>query len=178
MVQGPATQVPAGQNPQEQETVQSGTVQDSQQMPSFGRGTRRQCARASSKKREAIDKEDGPGRPAKRQKSEQESEYSSPAARTVEFRPANRTPPTEEDLELTKWVQKAKTEAGVEECVESEDDIGHDPSSPQANVSRRVSELRGGGTKRSSRSRHEDKVARKGEHRLRSGLSREWSMDS
>lgn len=177
-MQGPATQVPTGQGPQEQETVQSGTVQGSRQVPSLGRGTRRQRAQASSKKREAIDKEDGSGLPAKRQKSEQQSEYSSLTAETVGFRPANRTPPSDEDLELTKPIRKAKPDAGVEECIESEEDVGHDPSSPQANVSRRVSELRGDRTKRSSRSRHEDKVAKKGEHRLRSGLSKEWSMDS
>jgi hypothetical protein len=74
---------------------------------------------------------------------------------------------------LTRPIQKAKPDSGGEECVAPEDDTGHDPSSPQATMSRRVSELRGDGTKRSSRSKH-----RRAESRLRSGLSKEWSVDS
>lgn len=133
---------------------------------------------ASSKKRGAIDNENGSETPAKRQKTRQEGMSGSPTVKSVGFRPANRTPPTEEDLELTKPVQKAKPGAEDEESVELDEDLEFDPSSPKATMSRRVSELRGDGAKRSSRRRHLEKVARRSEYELRSGLRREWSMDS
>lgn len=132
----------------------------------------------SRNKRGATDNENGSGFPSKRQKTGQEGVYGSPTVKAVGFRPANRTPPTAEDLELTKPVRKAKPGAEVEESVEPEEDVEFDSSSPKATMSKRVSELRGDGTKRSSRTRHREKVARRSEYGLRSGLRKQWSMDS
>lgn len=133
---------------------------------------------ASRKKHGAADNENDSEPTAKRQKTGQEGVYGSPTVKAVGFRPANRTPPTEEDLELTKPVRKAKSGAEGEEYDEPEEDVEFDPSSPKATMSRRVSELRGNGTKRSSRTKHLEKVARRSEYGLRSGLRKEWSMDS
>lgn len=122
--------------------------------------------------------DDGSGSLGKRQKSGKKGESGSSTGEAVGFRPANRAPPTEEDLELTNPVQKAKSCAEGQECAEPDEDVGFDPSSPKATMSKRVSELRGNGTKRSSRTRHLEKVARRSEYGLRSGLSKEWSTDS
>lgn len=158
--------------------MQLATVQDLQQETRRGQETRPPTLQASSNKREAIDDEASSGPPAKRQKTGQEGVYGSPAMKAVEFRPANRTPPSEEDLKLTKSVPKAKPDGEREEHVEAEEDDEFDSYSPKATVSKRVSELRGDGTKRASKTRHQEKVARRSEYGLRSGLRREWSMDS
>lgn len=174
--QGPTKQVSTDRGPQEQKTVALGVVQGPalQQEPP----RRPPVLQASRKKRGASDSENGSGFPSKRQKTGQEGVYGSPTVKSVGFRPANRTPPTAEDLELTKPVRKAKPGAEVEESIEAEEDVEFDPSSPKATMSKRVSELRGDGTKRSSRTRHLEKVARRSEYGLRSGLRKEWSMDS
>lgn len=121
-----------------------------------------------------MNSDDGFGPPAKRQETGHEGEHGSPVVKPVGFRPANRTPPTEEDLELTRPVQKAKAGEEGEERVEHEEDVVNGPSLPQASMSKRVSELRGGATRRSSRSRHQ-KLTRRNEYGLRSGLRKEWS---
>lgn len=166
LMKGPTTKGATGQGPQKQETTRSGPAQGSQIKPSWGPATRPSTPQPSSIKREIVEGEDSSVRSAKRQKSEQQGLYGSPPATTVGFRPANRSQPSSEDLELTRSTQKAKSDSGGE-------DPDQDPSSPQATVSRRVSELRGARTRRSSRSSQ-----RQSESRLRSGLSREWSMDS
>lgn len=178
--QGSAKLVPKEQDateedPQDQKTVASGSIKGLavQQEP-----PRPASLQASSKKRRVTNNEDVSGAPAKRPKTGQGKRHGSPTVKSVGFRPANRTPPTEEDLELTRPVQKAKPGAEGEENVEPEQDLEIDPSSTKATTSRRVSELRGNGTKRSSRTRHLEKVARRSEYGLRSGLRREWSMDS
>ena len=158
--------------------VRSGAVQGTvvQQDPAWGKESRPPNLQASSKKRGAIDIDDGFGPAAKRQETRHEGGHGSPIVKPVEFRPANRAPPTEEDLELTRPVQKAKSDAEGDECVETEEDVEIGPALPQATMSKRVSELRGGATRRSSRSRHQGKVARRSEYGLRSGLRKEWSM--
>lgn len=158
--------------------MQLATVQGLQHETSWGKESRPPTLLANSKKRGVIDNEAGCGPPAKCQKTGQEGECGSPTVKAVGFRPANRTPPSEEDLELTKSVQKAKPVAAGEEHFEAEDDDEFDSYSPKATLSKRVSELRGDGTKRASRTRHQEKVARRSEYGLRSGLRKEWSMDS
>lgn len=174
--QGATKQVPKEQGPKEQKAVELKASQGLAVQQETHR--RPPTLQASSKKRGATDNDNGSGPPVKRQKTGQEGVYGSPAVKAVGFRPANRTPPTKEDLELTKPVQQAQKGAEGEEYVEPEEDVEFDPSSPGATMSRRVSELRGNGTKRSSRTRHLEKVARRSEYGLRSGLRKEWSMDS
>lgn len=155
-----------------------GTVQGLQQKPARGTDAPPPILQAGSKKRAASRGEDSPRSPAKRRKSGQQGGHGiSPTAKAVEFRPANRAPPTEEDLELTRPVRRAKPDAQDEERVQAEKDDEFDPPSPTVTTSKRVSELRGDGTKRSSRTRHLEKVARRSEYGLRSGLRKEWSME-
>lgn len=158
--------------------MQLAAAQGLQHETSQGKATRPPTLQANGKKRGVTGSEAGSGPPAKRQKTGQEGVYVSPTMKAVGFRPANRTPPSEEDLELTKPVQKARAGAAGEEHVESEEDDEFDSYSPKATLSKRVSELRGDGTKRASRTRHQEKVARRSEYGLRSGLRKEWSMDS
>lgn len=158
--------------------MQLATVQGLQHETSRGKESRPPTLLANSKKRGVIDDEAGSDPPAKRQSTGQDGPHGSPPMKVVGFRPANRTPPSEEDLELTKSVKKAKPGAEREEHVEAEEDDEFDSYSPKATLSKRVSELRGDGTKRASRTRHQEKVARRSEYGLRSGLRREWSMDS
>lgn len=158
--------------------MQLEAAQGLQHETSQGKVTRPPTLQANSKKRGVTDSEAGSGPPAKRQKTGQERGYVSPTMKTVGFRPANRTPPSEEDLDLTRSVQKSRPGAAGEEHVEPEEDDEFDSYSPKATLSKRVSELRGDGTKRGSRTRHQEKVARRNEYGLRSGLRKEWSMDS
>ncbi|KAK2604386.1 hypothetical protein N8I77_007323 [Diaporthe amygdali] len=126
-----------------------------------------------SKKRGPIDDKEDCDPPVKRQKIEGEGECGPTTEKPVQFRPANRAPPTEEDLELTKPLQGASSDAeeGINDGFEK--DLEYDQSSPHT---KRVSELRGSRPKRSSRTRHMEKVARRSEYGLRSGLRKEWSM--
>ena len=161
----------------EQQTIHSGTVQGLQQKSTCGKGSRTPALQANSKKRGAIDDEDDPGPPAKYHKTRKEGGNCSSTAKAVGFRPANRTPPTEEDLEFIKAVQTVKSDSEGDDCIEPEKDVGFDPAAPPATMYKRVGELRGDGTRRSSRSTHGKKAARRGEYGLRSGLSTEWSME-
>lgn len=154
-----------------------GTVQGLQQKPARGTDTPPPILQGSSKRRAASRGEDSPKSPAKRRKSGQQGDNGTPTAKAVEFRPANRAPPTEEDLELTRPVRRAKTDAQGEERAQAEKDDEFDPPSPTVTMSKRVSELRGGGTRRSSRTKHLEKVARRNEYGLSSGLRKEWSME-
>ncbi|KAI3399081.1 hypothetical protein diail_7881 [Diaporthe ilicicola] len=123
-----------------------------------------------SDKRGIIDDEDECSRPIKRQKIQNIVGDGMSTEKPIRFRPANRAPPTEEDLELTQ------SDQGDTQDAEDEENIESDPPSPQVSTTKRVSELRGGDRKRSSRRRHLEKVARRNEHGHRSGLNKEWSM--
>lgn len=171
--QDSAQQNLAEQGPKEQVAVQSGAVQKLavQQEPIEGEGLLPTNQQTRSEKRGAVDDdEDESNLPAKRRKVGNGVEIGTPTENSIGFRPANRAPPTEEDLELTQPLQEDTLDAGGESDIES------DPSSPQVSTTKRVSELRAGRPQRSSRTRHMEKLARRSGYRLRSSLRKEWSM--
>ncbi|KAL1877384.1 hypothetical protein Daus18300_002368 [Diaporthe australafricana] len=165
------------QGPKEQVAVQPGAVQKLavQQKPIEEEGLLPTNQKARSEKRGAVDDdEDESNLPAKRRKVENAVGIGMSSESSVGFRPANRAPPTEEDLELTQPLQEDTLDDTLD--AEGEADVESDPSLPQVSTSKRVSELRDGRAKRSSRARHMEKVARRSGYKLRSSLRKEWSM--